>query len=105
LVPNEDTQDLPLEDCASADEIQNLIGLPTAKFFSEHQTSNFNRQVLRIPAEEPCHRARLHSGFSEVEAFRRLVVETNSNYRWLKFASNGYWVAPLTIKTKKLPVY
>ena len=83
-VPNEDTPRIyRLEDCASADEIQNLIWAAYCQIFSEHQILQFNRQVqLESQLKNRAISVRdFIRGLAKSEAFRRLVVETNSNYR------------------------
>lgn len=83
-VPGEDTPRIyRLEDCASADEIQDLIWAAYRQIFSEHQILNFNRQVqLESQLKNRSITVRdFIRGLAKSEAFRRLVVETNSNYR------------------------
>ena len=83
-VPGEDTPWIyRLEDCYSADEIQELIWAAYRQIFSEHQILQFNRQVqLESQLKNRAINVRdFIRGLAKSEAFRRLVVETNSNYR------------------------
>ncbi len=83
-VPNEDTPWIyRLEDCASADEIQDLIWAAYRQVLSEHQILQFNRQVqLESQLKNRSITVRdFIRGLAKSEAFRRLVVDTNSNYR------------------------
>ena len=83
-VPNEDTPWIyRLENCASADEIQDLIWAAYRQIFSEHQILQFNRQVqLESQLKNRAINVRdFIRGLAKSEAFRRLVVDTNSNYR------------------------
>lgn len=83
-VPGEDTPWIyRLEDCYSADEIQELIWAAYRQILSEHQILQFNRQVqLESQLKNRAINVRdFIRGLAKSEAFRRLVVETNSNYR------------------------
>ena len=83
-VPNEDTPWIyRLEDCASADEIQDLIWAAYRQILSEHQILQFNRQVqLESQLKNRSINVRdFIRGLAKSEVFRRLVVDTNSNYR------------------------
>jgi phycobilisome rod-core linker protein len=83
-VPNEDTPWIyRLEDCASDSEIQELIWAAYRQILSEHETLKFNRQVqLESQLKNRAITVRdFIRGLAKSEAFRRLVVETNSNYR------------------------
>ena len=83
-VPNEDTPRIyRLEDCASADEIQDLIWAAYRQILSEHQILQFNRQI-QLESQLKNRNINVRDfirGLAKSEAFRRLVVETNSNYR------------------------
>lgn len=83
-VSNEDTPWIyRLEDYASAGEIQDLIWAAYRQILSEHQTLQFNRQVqLESQLKNRAITVRdFIRGLAKSEVFRRLVVETNSNYR------------------------
>jgi phycobilisome rod-core linker protein len=83
-VPNEDTPWIyRLEDCASAGEIQDLIWAAYRQILSEHQILQFNRQVqLESQLKNRSINVRdFIRGLAKSEVFRRLVVDTNSNYR------------------------
>lgn len=83
-VPNEDTPTIyRLENCGSAGEIQDLIWAAYRQVLSEHQTLQFNRQVqLESQLKNRAISVRdFIRGLAKSEVFRRLVVETNSNYR------------------------
>ena len=83
-VPNEDTPRIyRLEDCASAEEIQDLIWAAYRQILSEHQILQFNRQI-QLESQLKNRNINVRDfirGLAKSEAFRRLVVETNSNYR------------------------
>jgi phycobilisome rod-core linker protein len=83
-VANEDTPRIyRLEDCASADEIQDLIWAAYRQILSEHQILQFNRQI-QLESQLKNRNINVRDfirGLAKSEAFRRLVVETNSNYR------------------------
>ncbi len=83
-VPNEDTPRIyRLEDCASDGEIQELIWAAYRQILSEHETLQFNRQIqLESQLKNRAITVRdFIRGLTKSEAFRRLVVEPNSNYR------------------------
>ena len=83
-VPNEDTPWIyRLEDCASAGELQELIWAAYRQVFSEHATLKFNRQIqLESQLKNRSITVRdFVRGLAKSEAFLRLVVEPNSNYR------------------------
>jgi phycobilisome rod-core linker protein len=83
-VPNEDTPWIyRLEDCASDGEIQELIWVAYRQVFSEHETLKFYRQAqLESQLKNRAITVRdFIRGLAKSESFRRLVVETNSNYR------------------------
>jgi phycobilisome rod-core linker protein len=83
-LPNEDTPWLyRLEDCTSAGEIQDLIWAAYRQIFSEHQILRANRQIqLESQLKNRAITVRdFVRGLAKSEVFRRLVVETNSNYR------------------------
>ncbi len=83
-VPNEDTPWIyRLEDCTSDSEVQKLIWAAYRQILSEHETLQFNRQIqLESQLKNRAITVRdFIRGLSKSEAFRRLVVEANSNYR------------------------
>lgn len=83
-VPNEDTPWIyRLEDCQSNDEIQELIWAAYRQVFSEHETLKFYRQAqLESQLKNRAINVRdFVRGLAKSEGFRRLVVETNTNYR------------------------
>lgn len=83
-VGNEDTpRTYRIEDCGYDDEIQNLIWAAYRQIFSEHETLKFHRQKnLESQLKNRAITVRdFIRGLAKSEAFRRLVVETNSNYR------------------------
>lgn len=83
-VPNEDTPRIyRMEDCNATDEIQELIWAAYRQIFSEHQILQFNRQIqLESQLKNRAINVRdFIRGLAKSETFRRLVVETNSNYR------------------------
>lgn len=83
-VPSEDSPWIyRLEDCASGGEIQELIWAAYRQIFSEHQTLQFNRQIqLESQLKNRSITVRdFIRGLAKSEVFRRLVVDTNSNYR------------------------
>lgn len=86
-VPSEDTPWVyRLEDCNSAGEIQELIWAAYRQILSEHQILQFNRQIqLESQLKNRAITVRdFIRGLAKSEAFRRLVVETNSNYRLIE---------------------
>ncbi|MBD2607205.1 phycobilisome rod-core linker polypeptide [Scytonema hofmannii FACHB-248] len=83
-VGNEDTpRTYRIEDCGYDTEIQNLIWAAYRQIFSEHETLKFHRQKnLESQLKNRAITVRdFIRGLAKSEAFRRLVVETNSNYR------------------------
>jgi phycobilisome rod-core linker protein len=83
-VPNEDTPWIyRMEDCTSVGEIQELIWAAYRQVFSEHQNLKANRQIqLESQLKNRAINVRdFIRGLAKSEAFRRLVVDTNSNYR------------------------
>jgi phycobilisome rod-core linker protein len=83
-VPSEDTpRTYRIEDCSSDGEVQELIWAAYRQIFSEHETLRFYRQTnLESQLKNRAITVRdFIRGLTKSEAFRRLVVETNSNYR------------------------
>ena len=83
-VPGEDTPWIyRIEDCNSGDEIQELIWAAYRQILSEHQILQFNRQIqLESQVKNRSITVRdFIRGLAKSETFRRLVVETNTNYR------------------------
>jgi phycobilisome rod-core linker protein len=83
-VPNEDTPRIyRLEDSPSDSDIQNLIWAAYRQILSEHEILKFYRQSnLESQLKNRAINVReFIRGLAKSEAFRRLVVETNSNYR------------------------
>jgi len=83
-VPNEETAWIyRIEDCVGASDIQELIRAAYRQILSEHETLQFNRQVqLESQLKNRAITVRdFIRGLAKSEVFRRLVVETNSNYR------------------------
>lgn len=83
-VGNEDTPRIyRLEDCGGANDILELIWAGYRQVFSEHETLEFHRQKnLESQLKNRAITVRdFIRGLAKSEAFRRLVVETNSNYR------------------------
>ncbi len=83
-VPNEDTPRIyRLEDAPSYSEIQELIWAAYRQIFSEHEILKFHRQInLESQLKNRTITVRdFIRGLAKSEAFQRLVVETNSNYR------------------------
>ena len=83
-VGNEDTpRTYRIEDYGYEGEIQNLIWAAYRQIFSEHETLKFHRQKnLESQLKNRAITVRdFIRGLAKSEAFRRLVVETNSNYR------------------------
>ena len=83
-VGNEDTpRTYRIEDCGYDGEIQDLIWAAYRQIFSEHETLKFHRQKnLESQLKNRAITVRdFIRGLAKSEAFRRLVVETNSNYR------------------------
>jgi phycobilisome rod-core linker protein len=83
-VGNEDTpRTYRLEDCGSDSEVQELIWAAYRQVFSEHETLKFYRQSnLESQLKNRAITVRdFIRGLAKSESFRRLVVDTNSNYR------------------------
>lgn len=83
-VPNEDTPRIyRSEDSPSDSEIQDLIWAAYRQVISEHEILNFYRQLnLESQLKNRAITVRdFIRGLAKSEAYRRLVVETNSNYR------------------------
>ncbi|PMB04222.1 phycobilisome rod-core linker polypeptide CpcG2 [Fischerella thermalis CCMEE 5273] len=83
-VPNEDTPRIyRLEDSPTDSEIKELIWAGYRQIFSEHENLQFHRQKnLESQLKNRAITVRdFIRGLAKSEAYRRLVVETNSNYR------------------------
>ena len=83
-VPNEDSPRFyRLEDSPTNSEIQELIWAVYRQVFSEHEILKFYRQSnLESQLKNRAITVRdFIRGLAKSESFRRLVVETNSNYR------------------------
>lgn len=83
-VPSEDTPWIyRIEDCSNPNDVLNLINAAYRQVLSEHQILQFNRQVqLESQLKNRSISVRdFIRGLAKSEAFRNLVVETNSNYR------------------------
>lgn len=83
-VPDEDTPYIyRLEDCASPNDILELINAAYRQVFSEHLILQFNRQQnLESQLKNRSITVRdFIRGLAKSETFRRSVVDTNSNYR------------------------
>jgi phycobilisome rod-core linker protein len=83
-VPNEDSPRIyRLEDSPTESEIQELIWAGYRQIFSEHENLKFYRQQnLESQLKNRTITVRdFIRGLAKSEGFRRLVVETNSNYR------------------------
>ncbi len=83
-VPSEDTPRIyRLEDSPTDSEIQELIWAAYRQIFSEHENLKFYRQQnLESQLKNRAITVRdFMRGLAKSEAYRRLVVETNSNYR------------------------
>ncbi|MDB9342327.1 phycobilisome rod-core linker polypeptide [Nodularia spumigena CS-586/05] len=88
-VPNEDTPRIyRIEDCAFDSEVQELIWAAYRQLFSEHEILKFYRQTnLESQIKNRAITVRdLIRGLAKSEAFRNLVVQTNSNYRLVDIA-------------------
>jgi phycobilisome rod-core linker protein len=88
-VPNEDTPRIyRIEDCAFDGEVQELIWAAYRQIFSEHEILKFYRQTnLESQVKNRAITVRdLIRGLAKSEAFRNLVVQTNSNYRLVDIA-------------------
>ncbi len=83
-VPSEDTPWIyRIEDCSNPNDVLDLINAAYRQVLSEHQILQFNRQVqLESQLKNRSISVRdFIRGLAKSEAFRNLVVETNSNYR------------------------
>ncbi|GAX36577.1 phycobilisome rod-core linker polypeptide [Nodularia sp. NIES-3585] len=88
-VPNEDTPRIyRIEDCAFDSEVQELIWAAYRQIFSEHEILKFYRQTnLESQVKNRAITVRdFIRGLAKSEAFRNLVVQTNSNYRLVEIA-------------------
>ncbi|MEA5512811.1 phycobilisome rod-core linker polypeptide [Nodularia sp. UHCC 0506] len=88
-VPNEDTPRIyRIEDCAFDSEVQELIWAAYRQLFSEHEILKFYRQTnLESQVKNRAITVRdFIRGLAKSEAFRNLVVQTNSNYRLVEIA-------------------
>jgi len=83
-VPGEDTPWIyRIEDCSNPNDVLELINAAYRQVLSEHQILQFNRQVqLESQLKNRSITVRdFIRGIAKSDAFRNLVVETNSNYR------------------------
>lgn len=83
-VPGEDTPWIyRIEDCGNPNDVLELINAAYRQVLSEHQILQFNRQVqLESQLKNRSITVRdFIRGLAKSDAFRNLVVETNSNYR------------------------
>lgn len=83
-VPNEDTpRTYRIENVSSETEFQDLIWSAYRQVFSEHETLRQHRQVtLETQLKNRAITVRdFIRGLAKSEVYRRLVLETNSNYR------------------------
>lgn len=83
-VPGEDTPWIyRIEDCSNPNDVLELINAAYRQVLSEHQILQFNRQVqLESQLKNRSITVRdFIRGLAKSDAFRNLVVETNSNYR------------------------
>ncbi|XGV95111.1 MAG: phycobilisome rod-core linker polypeptide [Leptolyngbya sp. BL-A-14] len=83
-VPNEDTPRLyQLENATSDGEFQNLVWAAYRQLFSEHETLQSYRQVtLETQLKNRSISVKdFVRGLAKSDVYKRLVVETNSNYR------------------------
>lgn len=83
-IPNEDTPRVyRLDNCADDSDVQALIWGAYRQVFSEHETLRSHRQTtLESQLKNRAITAReFIRGLAKSEVYRRLVVETNSNYR------------------------
>ncbi len=88
-VSSEDTPRIyRLEDSPNYDDIQQLIWAGYRQVFSEHEILKFYRQEnLESQLKNRAITVRdFIRGLAKSEAFRRLVVETNSNYRIIEIS-------------------
>ena len=83
-IPSEDTPWIyRIEDCPNPNDVLELINAAYRQVLSEHQILQFNRQVqLESQLKNRSISVRdFIRGIAKSDAFRNLVVETNSNYR------------------------
>ena len=83
-VPSEDTPWIyRIEDCSNPNDVLDLINAAYPQVLSENQILQFNRQVqLESQLKNRSISVRdFIRGLAKSDAFRNLVVETNSNYR------------------------
>ncbi|MBW4561400.1 MAG: phycobilisome rod-core linker polypeptide [Mojavia pulchra JT2-VF2] len=88
-VPSEDTpRPYRIEDCAFDSDLQELIWAAYRQVFSEHEILKFYRQTdLESQLKNRAITVRdFIRGIAKSDSFRRLVVETNSNYRIVELA-------------------
>lgn len=83
-VPGEDTPWIyRIEDCSNPNDVLDLINAAYRQVLSEHQILQFNRQ-LQLESQLKNRSISVRDfirGLAKSDAFRNLVVETNSNYR------------------------
>lgn len=83
-VPNEDTpRPYQLDNATSDSEFQNLVWAAYRQLFSEHETLQSYRQItLETQLKNRSISVKdFVRGLAKSDVYRRLVVETNSNYR------------------------
>ncbi|MBE9182135.1 phycobilisome rod-core linker polypeptide [Oculatella sp. LEGE 06141] len=82
-IPNEDTSIYRLDSCSSDSDVEELIWAAYRQVFSEHETLRSYRQItLETQLKNRSITVRdFIRGIAKSETYRRLVVETNSNYR------------------------
>lgn len=83
-VPNEDTpRNYRLDNYSSDNDVEGIIWAAYRQVFSEHETLRHHRQVtLETQLKNRAISVRdFIRGLAKSEVYRRLVVETNSNYR------------------------
>ncbi|MEB3218529.1 MAG: phycobilisome rod-core linker polypeptide [Nostocales cyanobacterium 94392] len=88
-IPNENTpRPYRIEDCTDNSDIQELIWAAYRQVFSEHEILKFHRQGnLESQLKNRAITVRdFIRGLAKSEAFRTLVIETNSNYRLVEIA-------------------
>ncbi|MBD2595025.1 phycobilisome rod-core linker polypeptide CpcG2 [Nostoc sp. MBR 210] len=88
-IPNENTpRPYRIENCASDGDVQELIWAAYRQLFSEHEILKFFRQGnLESQVKNRAITVRdFIRGLAKSEAFRSLVIETNSNYRLVEIA-------------------
>ncbi|WP_066383316.1 MULTISPECIES: phycobilisome rod-core linker polypeptide [unclassified Anabaena] len=88
-VPNEDTPKIyRIEDCADDGDIQDLIWAAYRQTFSEHVILKFYRQSnLESQLKNKAISVRdFIRGIAKSEAFKSLVIKSNSNYRLVELA-------------------